>query len=76
MFYEIGSEIGLYHPPGGALRSKGWQDAHRGEEELDLGPSDRVVLLFTKEVTLYETLGNCYHFIKPIHRIKNLLSVK
>jgi hypothetical protein len=36
-------------------------------------PSERVVRLFTIEVTLDQTLENWYHFIKPIHRIKNLL---
>jgi hypothetical protein len=28
------------------------------------------------EVTLDQTLGNWSHFIKPIHRIENLLTVK
>jgi hypothetical protein len=41
-----------------------------------VGPSERVVRLFTIEVTLDQTLGNWYHFIKPIHRIKNLLTAK
>jgi hypothetical protein len=40
------------------------------------GRSERVVLLFTIEVTLDQTLGNWCHFIKPNHRIKNLLTVK
>jgi hypothetical protein len=54
----------------GALRGKGRQEA------LEVGPSDRDVRFFTIEVTLDQTLGNWYHFIKPIHRIKNLLTVK
>jgi hypothetical protein len=37
---------------------------------------DRVVHLLKIEVTLDQTLGNWYHFMKPIHRIKNLLTVK
>jgi hypothetical protein len=40
-----------------------------------VGPSERDVRSFTIEVTLDQTLGNWYHF-KPIHRIKNLLTVK
>jgi hypothetical protein len=55
---------------GGVLRDKGWQGA------LKVGPSGRTVLLFTIEVTADETLGNWYHYIKPIHRIKNLLTLK
>jgi hypothetical protein len=51
--------------PSGALRGKG----SRG-----LGPSERVVHLFMTEVTLDQTMGNCDHFIKPIHFIKNLLT--
>jgi hypothetical protein len=43
---------------------------------LEVGPSEHVVHLFTIEVTLDQTLGNWYHFIKPIHRNKNLLIVK
>jgi hypothetical protein len=46
----------------------------RGAHEVS--PSDRIVLLFTIEVTLDQTLGNRYHFIKPICRIKNLLRLK
>jgi hypothetical protein len=41
-----------------------------------VGTSERVVRLCTIEVTLDYTVGNWYHFIKPIHRIKNLLTVK
>jgi hypothetical protein len=48
----------------------------RGKGALEVGPSERVVRLFTTEVILGRTLGNWYHFIKPIHRIKNLLTVK
>jgi hypothetical protein len=43
---------------------------------LEVGPSECVVRLFTIEVTLDQTLGNWYQFIKPIHRIKNLLTLK
>jgi hypothetical protein len=43
---------------------------------MGVGPSERVVRLFTIEVTLYKTLGNWYHFIKPIRRIKNVPTVK
>jgi hypothetical protein len=39
-------------------------------------PSEHVARLFTIEVTLDQTLGNWCHFIKPSHRIKNLLTVK
>jgi hypothetical protein len=38
---------------------------------LEVGPSECVVSLLTIEVSLDQTLGNWYHFIKPIHRIKN-----
>jgi hypothetical protein len=41
-----------------------------------VGPSKRFVCLFTIGVTSDQTLGNWSHFIKPIHRIKNLLTVK
>jgi hypothetical protein len=41
-----------------------------------MGSSERFVRLFTTEVGLDQTLGNWYHFIKPIHRIKNLVRVK
>jgi hypothetical protein len=41
-----------------------------------VSPSGRVFRLLTIEVTLYQTLGNWYHFIEPILRIKNLLTVK
>jgi hypothetical protein len=37
---------------------------------LEVGPSELTVRLFTIEVTVDQTLGNWYHFIKPIHRIK------
>jgi hypothetical protein len=53
-----------------ALRDKGRQGA------LAVDPSERFVRLFTIEVTLDQTLGNWYHFIEPIHRIKNSLTVK
>jgi hypothetical protein len=51
-------------------------DAKGGGGVLEVGPSESVVCLFTVEVTLDQTLGNWYQFIKPIHRIKNLLTVK
>jgi hypothetical protein len=41
-----------------------------------VGRSECVVHLFTTEVTSDQALGNWYHFIKPIHCIKNLLTVK
>jgi hypothetical protein len=41
-----------------------------------MGPPKRDVPLFMTEVTLDQTLGNWYHFIKPIHHSKNLLTVK
>jgi hypothetical protein len=41
-----------------------------------VGPSERVVRLFTFDASLDQTLGNWYLFIKPIHRIKNSLRVK
>jgi hypothetical protein len=51
--------------PRGALRGKG---------VLGMGPSVGVVRLFTIEMTLDQTFENWYHFIKPTHRIKNLLT--
>jgi hypothetical protein len=53
-----------------ALRGKERQGA------LDVKPSERVFGLFTIEANLDQTLGNVYYFMKPIHRIKNLLTVK
>jgi hypothetical protein len=43
---------------------------------LEVSLFERIVHLFIVEVTLDQTLGNWYHFIKPIHHIKNLLTVK
>jgi hypothetical protein len=43
---------------------------------LKKGPSERVLRLFTIEVNTDQTLGNWYHFMKPVRRIKNLLTVK
>jgi hypothetical protein len=43
---------------------------------LEYGPSEGVVPLITIEVILYQTPGNWYLFIKPMHYIKNLLTVK
>lgn len=42
---------------------------------LEVSPSECAVCLFMLEVTLDQKLGNWYHFIKPIHHIKNLLTV-
>jgi hypothetical protein len=53
-----------------ALRGKGAAGGAGG------GPFECVVRLFLIEGSLDQTLGNWYHFIKPIHRIKNLLTVK
>jgi hypothetical protein len=40
-------------------------------------PSERFTFhLFMIKVTLDQTLGNWYQFIKPNHRVKNLLTVK
>jgi hypothetical protein len=47
-----------------------------GKGALEMGPSERGVRFFTIEVTLDQIFGNWYHFIKPIHRIKNLLTVR
>jgi hypothetical protein len=60
--------------PSGLYRPLGAVGLPRGALEVD--PTERVVRLFTIEVTLDLTLGNWYHFIKPIHCIKNLLTVK
>jgi hypothetical protein len=60
-------------PPGGGEITYG---GAKGQGALKAGPSERGVLLFTIEVTLNQTLGNWYHFMKPIHRIKHLLTVK
>jgi hypothetical protein len=43
---------------------------------LEVGPFERVVRLLMTEVTSDQTLGNWYHFMKPIQRIRNLLTVK
>jgi hypothetical protein len=58
---------------GGCTAPWGAVGLHSGA--LQVGPQERVVRLFTIEVTLERTLWNWYHFIKPIHRIKNLLTV-
>jgi hypothetical protein len=50
--------------------------AEGGRGALDFDSSERVAPIFTIEVTLEQTLGNWYHLIKTIHRIKNLLTVK
>jgi hypothetical protein len=41
-----------------------------------VGLSEHVVLLLMIEVILDQILVNWYLFMKPIHRIKNLLTVK
>jgi hypothetical protein len=41
-----------------------------------VGLSECAIRLFTIEATLDQILGNRCHFFKPIHRIKNLLTVK
>jgi hypothetical protein len=56
--------------PWGVLRGKGVG------EGLEVGPSERVVLLLTIQLTSDQTSGNWYRFIKLIRRIKNLLTVK
>jgi hypothetical protein len=64
--------------PWGAVGLSGW-GALGGKcraEGARLGPSERTVRLFSIEVTLDQTLGNWYHLMKPIHCIKNLLTVK
>jgi hypothetical protein len=53
-----------------------WWAVGLPRRELDAGPSESVVRLFTTEVTLDYTLGNWYHFIKAIQHIKNLLTLK
>jgi hypothetical protein len=63
-----------YAAPWGAVGLP--RGAVRGKGALEVGPSERVVRLFTIEVILDQTLKNWYHFIKPIHRIKNLQIVK
>jgi hypothetical protein len=40
---------------------------------LEVGPTKLIVYLFVIEVALDQTLGNWYHFFKPIQHIKNLL---
>jgi hypothetical protein len=58
--------VGL--PGGGAEREEG------GRGALEVGLFERDVRVF--EIQVKQTLGDWYHFIKPIHRIKNLLTVK
>jgi hypothetical protein len=41
-----------------------------------MGPIECIIRLFMIEMTLDQTLGNWYHFIKLVHGIKNLLTVK
>jgi hypothetical protein len=64
-------------PPGGRWDYLGVHYEARGmQETLKVGSSEHIVCLFTTEVTLDQTPGNWYHFIKLIHLIKNLLTVK
>jgi hypothetical protein len=60
--------------PGGRGGGITWGRSEAGG--LEVGPSERVLRLFTIEVTLDQTLGNWCHLIKPILRIKDLLTVK
>jgi hypothetical protein len=55
--------------PRGALRSKG-QKGDAGGGHIRARCS-----LICEEMTSDQTLGNWYHFIQPIHRIKSLLTV-
>jgi hypothetical protein len=55
--------------PKGALKEKGRQGV------LEVGNSNRIVRLFVVAMTLDQILGNWYRFIKPAHRIKNLVIV-
>jgi hypothetical protein len=47
-------KVGCTAPWGAVVLPKG---------ALEVGPSERVVYLFTIEVTLDQTLGNWYHFM-------------
>jgi hypothetical protein len=69
---------GAAPPPGGGwdYRGGGGLRARSGNGALVLGPTARVLRLFVIEVALDQTLGNWYHFIKPIRRVKNLIIVK
>jgi hypothetical protein len=50
--------------------------ALKGKEVVEVDTSQGAVRLFTIEVNLDQTLGNWYHFTKPTHCIKNLLTLK
>jgi hypothetical protein len=56
-------------PPGG-----GRQEVRGRQGALEVGPSERVVRLFTNDVTLDQTSRNWRHFKNPIHRIQNILT--
>jgi hypothetical protein len=62
--------LGALGLPRDALRGKG------GQGTLKVGVSGSGVPFFTMEVTLDQTPGNWCHFIEPIHRIENVLTVK
>jgi hypothetical protein len=72
-----------------AVWSRGYQDSYNaswGRWEavrskrvaggVDDGPYKCLVRLFTTEAILKQTLGNSYHFIKLIYRIKDALTMK
>jgi hypothetical protein len=60
----------------GQLEVRGGRGPAEERGRLELGPSDRVLRLFTNEVTLCQTVGNGYHINKPIRRIKNVPTLK
>jgi hypothetical protein len=53
----------------------GEEEALRGKG-VAVGSFQLALQLFTIEVTLDKTVENWYQFMKPIHCIKNLLTVK
>jgi hypothetical protein len=69
IIYSSGSQSGLYRPPVGR-----WDYLGGGSWTGDWPLRTR--RFFTIEVALDQTLGNWYHFMKPIHRINNLLIVR
>jgi hypothetical protein len=72
MLQSCGSQSGLYRPWGAVELHRGICGKGR-KEAPEVGPSERVAPVFTIEQTPDQTW--C-HFIKPTHRIKNLLRVK
>jgi hypothetical protein len=82
-FCEIGLSDRRVVPKVGSTAPWGRWDYLQGTKKQggrqgapEVGPSERVVRLFTIEVTLDQTLGNWHHFITPIQHIINLLTVK